>query len=186
MGPARPSTQMGPAGQGLGSNRPLQAPGLRGQARRLHGGAPLARTAQPSPAPSGLRSRVPLPSSLPSSFPGSSPAAPRTASASRRARARGDRDPLGNLTLQPPPHSAPRPLRPREPRRLRRLPRHVVPGRVMPKPRFPGGSAASRAWPTLARQPFLLRAWASPHSSNWRRLEGCTHPASREQQCNGN
>lgn len=175
LGPARPPAQPGPARRGRGQ----KAPTASAAAQEL--GAESARPTpfppgRPCPAPSGLRSGAQLPASPPRS-----PAPHRQRQNREREHASACRQRPGPARKSQPgsPHPArtPRRLHPREPRRLGRLLRHVVPGRVTPNLRFPSGSAASRAGLTPARRPCSLRA---PGFSRLRRrvsLEARTHLA---------
>lgn len=156
-----PPARRAPLG-GLGLQKPPRPePGLRRGRRAVGGPAPttlLAGRGQLSP----LRASEGAPRSL------SPSPVPHRQSPELRARAGG------HVRARPRPagkphRAAPTQLRPplllrlRKPYRLGRLTRHVAPRRVTPSPRFPGGSAASRAGLTLAWWPCLLMAPTFPN-----------------------
>lgn len=158
MGPPAPLAPLG--GLWL-QNPPRPAPGLRRGRRGLGGPAPTT-------LPEGPSQLSPLQTSE---------GAPRTLSPSpvpHRQRPELRAQAGGHVHARPGPARKPHPaaptqlrppqlLRLRKPYRLRGLTRHVAPRRVTPSPRFPGGSAASRAGLTLAWRPCLLMAPTFPN-----------------------
>lgn len=143
--PKAPATRAGSAARAEGGRRP--------------GVHHPPRGAGPVKSPPSLRRGAPFPLPFP---------VPHRQSPELRARAGG------HVRARPGPagkphRAAPTQLRPplllrlRKPYRLGRLTRHVAPRRVTPSPRFPGGSAASRAGLTLAWWPCLLMAPTFPN-----------------------